>query len=514
MESRPVDVTPEQELDRCSTDFRYYASQYLKIKDKQGRIIPFVLNSAQVLAHEACEEQLKRRGRVRLIVVKGRQQGLSTYFQARQRHLIKHSARALKAYTVSHEVKSTNNMLEMQRLFQKHEPEWARPALLQSNTNEIAIAANRGRIEVVTAGTSNVGRSGTAQILHGSEAAFWPDPKATWAALGQVLPLGDGTEAYIESTGDGPNDFEDRYRQAESGKSDFEALFIPWTLQTEYSIEPPADFKPTDEELELMDVYDLTLGQVAWRRLKINTDFPDDPARFTHEYPMTVEDAFSSPSRQSFLPAALVVKCQKADMPALGRLLVGIDPGTGGENDPCGVVVRKGRRVLAARNYHGKNTMDIAGIAAKLIEQHRNTDYGIMVFVDVNGLGAGVYDRLIELGYEEWVTPVMASETALDERKYANRRAEMADDCLQWMKIGAQLPKGSEVLRDMTATGRDSDSGGRLKLQDKKKIKKETGISPGLFDGLTYTFAHPTNIPRLQNKTVNDGTYGADDVWH
>jgi hypothetical protein len=501
------------EFERCARDFKYYAEHFLFIKDKAGTIIPLKLNSAQARAHAACEEQLARKGRVRLIVVKGRQQGLSTYFQARQRWKTKHAKGALKSYTVSHEIKSTNNMLEMQRVFQVKEPDWARPKLLQANANEIVIAANRARIEVVTAGTGNVGRSGTSQILHGSEAAFWSDPKATWAALGQVLPLADGTEAYIESTGDGPNDFAERVRQAQDGKSDYEVLFIPWFLQTEYAIDPPAGFIPDEEEVELAEAYDLNSRQLAWRRLKIATDFPDDPTRFQHEYPNTIEEAFSVSARHSFLPMALVVKSQKREMPAAGKLLVALDPGFGGEGDACGVTVRKGRRVLAMRNYHGKNTMDMAGILAKLIEKHKDTDYGIMCFVDVNGLGAGVYDRLVELGYEQWVTPVMASEAALDERRYANRRAEMGDDCLQWMKIGCQLPPGTEVLRDLTATGRDMDSAGRLRLQGKKAIKKESGISPGLFDSLTYTFANPTNIERLKHKTVDDGSYDGRAAW-
>lgn len=501
------------EFERCSRDFPYYAANFLKIKDKAGQIVPLMLNSAQTIAHKKCEDQLKEKGRVRLIVVKGRQQGLSTYFQARQRWKIKHAKGALKAYTVSHEIKSTLNMLEMQRVFQLNEPEWARPKLAQSNANEVVVAGNRARLEVVTAGTGNVGRSGTAQILHGSEAAFWPDPKSTWAALGQVLPLLDGTEAYIESTGDGPNDFADRVRAATDGGSDYEVLFIPWFLQTEYRIAVPPGFRPDDEEIELMEAYGLIPEQLAWRRLKIATDFPDDPERFSHEYPNTIEEAFSVSTKSSFLPMTLVVKSQKREMPAEGKLLVGCDPGTGGENDPCGVVVRKGRRVLAARNYHNMDTMKTSGMVAKLIVQHKDTDYGIMTFIDVNGLGAGVYDRLVELGFGPWVTPVMASETAIDERQYANRRAEMADEMLQWMKLGCQLPEGSEIQRDLTATGRDVDSGGRLRLQNKKMVKKESGISPGIFDALSYTFAQPTHIKRLQEKTIDDGSYTGADVW-
>lgn len=73
---------------RLRTDFEYYAPRCLKIitkKDDLGRsdIRPFALNAAQKVLHAAVEKMKAECGYVRIIVLKGRQQGCSTYVEGR-----------------------------------------------------------------------------------------------------------------------------------------------------------------------------------------------------------------------------------------------------------------------------------------------------------------------------------------------------------------------------------------------------------------------------------------------
>lgn len=56
-------------------NFIHYASRCLKIRTKQGEIAPFVLNKAQQYIHERLEDQRRQTGRVRALILKGRQQG-------------------------------------------------------------------------------------------------------------------------------------------------------------------------------------------------------------------------------------------------------------------------------------------------------------------------------------------------------------------------------------------------------------------------------------------------------
>lgn len=61
--------------EQCQGDYRFFSENCLKIKDKLGNIEPFIWNSAQELLHEFVERQKRETGRVRVINVKGRQQG-------------------------------------------------------------------------------------------------------------------------------------------------------------------------------------------------------------------------------------------------------------------------------------------------------------------------------------------------------------------------------------------------------------------------------------------------------
>ena len=68
---------------RLDTDLEYFAAELLKIRPKAGSLVPFTFNPAQRELHRIIEEQRARTGRVRVIVLKARQLGISTYVAAR-----------------------------------------------------------------------------------------------------------------------------------------------------------------------------------------------------------------------------------------------------------------------------------------------------------------------------------------------------------------------------------------------------------------------------------------------
>jgi hypothetical protein len=106
-------MTPEMMAvrKRLYEDFPYYAKSALKIRTKpdangKSDIAPLVLNEAQRRLQETIDAQLKRRGYVRIVILKGRQMGLSThvggwfYWWVSQR-------KAQKALVVAHKGDST-----------------------------------------------------------------------------------------------------------------------------------------------------------------------------------------------------------------------------------------------------------------------------------------------------------------------------------------------------------------------------------------------------------------------
>jgi hypothetical protein len=68
------------------SDLTKFAPAFLRIKAKSAESLPFKLNSAQAYIHTRLQEQLATTGRVRAVILKGRQQGCSTYIQARFFH--------------------------------------------------------------------------------------------------------------------------------------------------------------------------------------------------------------------------------------------------------------------------------------------------------------------------------------------------------------------------------------------------------------------------------------------
>jgi hypothetical protein len=62
-------------LQRYKDDLLYYAPNCLKIRTKSGDVTPFTFNKAQRYIHERLENQKGQTGKVRALILKGRQQG-------------------------------------------------------------------------------------------------------------------------------------------------------------------------------------------------------------------------------------------------------------------------------------------------------------------------------------------------------------------------------------------------------------------------------------------------------
>jgi len=97
---------------RLFDDFSFYAKSALKIRTKEGKIAPLKLNAAQQILHDAVTKQLKAEGKVRVIILKARQQGLSTYVGGYLYHSVSQQ-KAKKAMVLSHVSDSTRALFDM-----------------------------------------------------------------------------------------------------------------------------------------------------------------------------------------------------------------------------------------------------------------------------------------------------------------------------------------------------------------------------------------------------------------
>ena len=203
----PLSAAQVQALRLLKNDFEYYAPRHLVLLDKTtGAQQPFSFNPPQQIVHGAAQKMLHEVGYVRLICVKARQQGVSTYITGRGFWRTSLTPN-FRAEILTHEDKATKNLLAMVKRYHENCPAAVKPRATQDAVNALAFGKLGSAYGLGTARSKGTGRSATARFFHGSEVGFWPGLKDNLAGIGQVIPLAEGTEAYLESTGNGRNEF-------------------------------------------------------------------------------------------------------------------------------------------------------------------------------------------------------------------------------------------------------------------------------------------------------------------
>lgn len=475
-----------------------YAAKCLRIRTKSGKIEPLIFNRAQQYIHERLEEQRRLTGRVRALILKGRQQGCSTYVGGRFYHRTTHS-KGIRAFILTHEDPATQNLFEMVNRYHEHCHYLVKPSTGAANAKELSFDLLDSGYKVGTAGTKGVGRSSTIQLFHGSEVGFWPFADTHAAGILQAIPDEDGTESILESTANGiGNFFHKTWRDAEMVKNDYIAIFVPWFWQEEYRKAPPDDFRLDEEETEYARLYGLDNAQMLWRRNKISE--LRDPVLFKQEYPATAAEAFQMSGHDSYIPPALIAKARNAACDASGPLVVGFDPAWMGA-DRHSMAFRRGRRVLRVDSKLKQDTVQNAGWVKQVIDKESPA----RVFIDVGGVGAGVYDQLMHMGepYSIVVKPVNFGSAPmepppLDEHGKPsggplNRRAEMWMKSKEWLEdpAGAQIPDSDSLQADACGPSYKYDANTRLQIEKKEDMRRRDVASPDEWDAVALTFAEP-----------------------
>ena len=493
-----------------------FAKNFLRIRTKSGRIEPFVFNRAQEYLHERLETQKEQTGKVRALILKGRQQGCSTYVQARDFHIVA-THRGMKAFILTHEAEATKNLFEMTKRYNDELPEGLIPIPDTSSAKELKFNTLNSSYAVGTAGNKSVGRSQTIQIFHGSEVAYWPHAEEHAKGILQAISNEPGTEIILESTANGiGNYFYNMWMAAVTGQSDFQAIFIPWYWQPEYKIQKEMGvvFVLSDEERALLDEHQqkgLTEEHLLWRRKKLK-EFSNDHETavelFNVEYPMTALDAFRNPVADRFIKADIVNKARKNKITSESPLVIGIDPAIS-DHDRTAIIRRKGRLAYNCETHFNMNTMELVGLIRRIIDKERPAK----VCIDCIGIGAGIVDRLLEIGYD-CVEGVNVARSANDKDKFKNLRAELWHDMREWLAqdMPVQIPDSDELLGDLTSLGYKFDSSARLQIESKDDLRKRGMKSPDTADSLALTF-HVGDYLQQGGFTVNRIPEKADGMF-
>jgi len=302
---------------RCKADFLYFAKNFLKVEARVGgKIIPFEMNSPQKVLHIIVERHIKPHRPVRIVALKARRMGFSTYFSAR--FFWKSSFnRNRKAAQITHEPEATDTLFKMVKRMYDHLPKWMQPeqkynnkSLLEFN-NKDGTGLNSG-FRVATAGKSDFGSGQSIHFLHLSEMAKWPveTTSSLMTSVEQTVPFDDPeAEEVIESTAKGMGgEFYSRFygakyriwvKKLKGGKpvidttintsapddNLFTSVFLPWFVFEDYVMPVSPGFSKTQEEREIADRFGLSDEQVVWRRFAIANLCKGDIDKFNQEYP-------------------------------------------------------------------------------------------------------------------------------------------------------------------------------------------------------------------------------------
>lgn len=297
---------------RLFTEFDFYSKNALKIRTKQGDISALNLKPAQRLLNDAVEQQMATEGKVRIIILKARQQGLSTYvggylyFSVSQRP-------ACKAMVITHHSDSTRALFDMTKRYHDNCPDVLKPHTKYSSRRELSFDVLDSSYVVATAGGDAIGRGETLTHVHASELAFWSKTTAAenWNSLTQSVPNTKGTAIFVESTANGVTGvFYDLWKGAVDGSNGYVPVFIPWYLDPEYREDVPENFERTPEEEDLAEAYNLDDGQLMFRRRKVAQNGLD---LFKQEYPAEPEEAFLTTGRPVFNPEQLQKRLGEAE---------------------------------------------------------------------------------------------------------------------------------------------------------------------------------------------------------
>lgn len=289
----------------------------LRITDKDGRCVPFILNRQQVeLYKEICYQ--RRAGKpVRQNVLKSRQIGYSTFIAGLffiigmftpnmkvgvvadlEKHA--HDIFAKYEYFYQHLDDSNPNKAvidewESQNKGQHHYLSYKPELKAQRGQQLLQTKAGNSIIEVVVAGEGS-GRSNTYHLLHLSECAFFKNLKVTLNGLLEtVSSKNKNSFIFLETTANGFNEYKDRWDKDVIGKTSYHALFMPWFMNPEYCEEEfdRAGIQMPQMEEWLYDKkkqYNLTNGQIVWYWNKYQDK--GDKGLALQEYPFCPTDSF------------------------------------------------------------------------------------------------------------------------------------------------------------------------------------------------------------------------------
>lgn len=195
-----------------------------------------------------------------------------------------------------------------------------------------------------------------------------------------------------------------------------------------------------------------------------------------------------------------------------GEIVAGVDVAGMGA-DKTVITVRRGPKTLYVKKFERHSTMETAGEIIVLIRDH-----GVArVYLDVTGIGTGVYDRVVEEGYARWIVPVnfgarpndegykgLVPENQYPSQQYANLVTQMYYSYASLLEKNIiSFPYDEDLKLQLINRKMVTVGSGKKRLEPKEDYCKRTGYgSPDEADSMVLAYSDLAVQYESNNPTV------------
>lgn len=295
-------------------DHQTFCRESLSIRDKRGIKVPLELSPSQLKLYKAAEKQRAAGKPVRVVSLKARQVHMSVGAAS---IIFKQVAflPGQQAIVFADKHKTNQNLFGYYDHFREEYQPFRGIKQLPFKRrvmNQRLEWKGRSLIEFGSAENAKGGHSFSWRHIHLSEFAFWRDASKLMTRLLPSVPQDPFTTIIVESTANGlGGPFYDLCERAQNPteSSEWAFVFFAWWEHPEYN-RPVEDIVRlqrtyTDDELAMIQKYQLKPQQIAWRRWAIANICEGSETRFQQEFPSNPEEAFLTSGRPYFDHKAL-----------------------------------------------------------------------------------------------------------------------------------------------------------------------------------------------------------------
>lgn len=452
-------------VSRLRSDFELWCRTCYRIRTKDGEVVPFVLRPNQRAIRAAEREEIARQGRARLIVLKGRQGGVTTAEQAANLHQVWKEP-GFDAMTLAHTLGDTQKIFQITRRALDHFPQTLLPSMGGKETNEVSFTALDSHFWTGTAGAKRTGRGLTLKRVHGSEFAFWGDPMGILNAIGPAIRGVPNNVIVLETTaseyGSVAHEF---WLKAAKGRGDpewngYRTLFFPWwecdPVKYRTRLFAPDELGALTPEEQALVARGLDLEQIKWRRETMiemgRPDFLQEYAEDEESCWLAAGDLFYDADTLKYLldrkPRPLRVELSGSlsvyGDPEGEAVIMGVDTAEGGGGD---------RSTWAARAYPSWRLLSVyedrkvePGEFARLLATQGKAYGSAFLVVEKNAHGITVLRELRDT--HSYPVQSLYHRRALDQRR------EEASDRIGWATTAESQPLMLDAGRELLNAAR------------------------------------------------------------